>query len=248
MKREQKTQAVAIAADDMRLLAVLGDYLAEAGGFSPCRAYRRGAALLDDLARGRTAEILLLDEQLQDMDAEQFLQRLRQQKNGAQPSVILMASHTALPRLAGAELDTAAMAVKPLQLDLLVQRMRACAGMAGEKARSRCAALARQLGIAEDTVNGGYLCEAMTTVLASSERLALRKKVLRGVSEQHKVSVSAVDSGLRRVLESMEQAPAAGYLLFKQEYGLGAPRPTVGCFLHAVYRYGELCRQREGGR
>ena len=45
----------------------------------------------------------------------------------------------------------------------------------------------------------------------TSQKLAIRKEILQAVSEQYDVSVSAVDSGIRRMIDSWKQnRPRAG--------------------------------------
>ena len=38
----------------------------------------------------------------------------------------------------------------------------------------------------------------------TSQKLAIRKEILQAVSEQYDVSVSAVDSGIRRMIDQLE--------------------------------------------
>ena len=47
-----------------------------------------------------------------------------------------------------------------------------------------------------------FLCGGV--VYGTSQKLAIRKEILQAVSEQYDVSVSAVDSGIRRMIDQLE--------------------------------------------
>ena len=60
---------------------------------------------------------------------------------------------------------------------------------------------------------------------------------LQAVSEQYGVSVSAVDSGIRRMIDQLEAKPAEGWTQFKAESGFEAEKPTTGKLIYAIKRY-----------
>ena len=71
----------------------------------------------------------------------------------------------------------------------------------------------------------------------TSQKLAIRKEILQAVSEQYGVSVSAVDSGIRRMIDQLEAKPAEGWTQFKAESGFEAEKPTTGKLIYAIKRY-----------
>ena len=74
-------------------------------------------------------------------------------------------------------------------------------------------------------------------VYGTSQKLAIRKEILQAVSEQYGVSVSAVDSGIRRMIDQLEAKPAEGWTQFKAESGFEAEKPTTGKLIYAIKRY-----------
>ena len=66
---------------------------------------------------------------------------------------------------------------------------------------------------------------------------AIRKEILQAVSEQYGVSVSAVDSGIRRMIDQLEAKPDEGWMQFKAESGFEAEKPTTGKLIYAIKRY-----------
>ena len=55
--------------------------------------------------------------------------------------------------------------------------------------------------------------------------------------QQCRVSVSAVDSGIRRMIDQLEAKPAEGWTQFKAESGFEAEKPTTGKLIYAIKRY-----------
>jgi len=70
-----------------------------------------------------------------------------------------------------------------------------------------------------------------------------RKEILQAVSEQYDVSVSAVDSGIRRMIDQLEAKPSAKWLRFKDESGFADEKPTTGKLIYTVKNY--LQRQKD---
>lgn len=56
-------------------------------------------------------------------------------------------------------------------------------------------------------MNCGYLTCAVGVVFGNSQKMAIRKEILQAVGQQYNVSVSAVDSGIRRMIDQLEAAP-----------------------------------------
>lgn len=88
-----------------------------------------------------------------------------------------------------------------------------------------------------------YLSCAVGVVYGTSQKLAIRKEILQAVSEQYDVSVSAVDSGIRRMIDQLEAKPSAKWLRFKDESGFADEKPTTGKLIYTVKNY--LQRQKD---
>ena len=64
------------------------------------------------------------------------------------------------------------------------------------------------------------------------------------MGEQYEVSVSAVDSGIRRMVDQLEARPNAEWLAFKEKSGFTDEKPTTGKLIYAVKNY---LQHRKGG-
>ena len=89
-------------------------------------------------------------------------------------------------------------------------------------------------GVQGEITKCGYLTDAVTIAEQADDKLALRKQIIMTVSEMRGVSVDAVDSGLRRLIERMEENNTPAYREFKLHTGLGETRPTVGRLVYAI--------------
>ena len=58
--------------------------------------------------------------------------------------------------------------------------------------------------------------------------------VLHSVSEQFETSVTAVESGIRRMVDQLEEKPTPAWLAFKADTRLGSGKPTTGKLIYAV--------------
>ena len=70
------------------------------------------------------------------------------------------------------------------------------------------------------------------------------QEILQAVGEQYEVSVSAVDSGIRRMVDQLEARPTAEWLAFKEKSGFADEKPTTGKLIYAVKNY---LQHRKGG-
>ena len=107
----------------------------------------------------------------------------------------------------------------------------------------KCQELYEGWGIQLPDVNCNYLSCAVGVVYGTSQKLAIRKEILQAVSEQYDVSVSAVDSGIRRMIDQLEAKPSAKWLRFKDESGFADEKPTTGKLIYTVKNY--LQRQKD---
>ena len=81
-----------MASYDIRELRVHLNYLAQQDGFALCQSYRCGSELLEALEAGRAYDIILLDEQLADMTASDFVVLLNRCRLPCTPLVVLLSS------------------------------------------------------------------------------------------------------------------------------------------------------------
>lgn len=204
---------VAAAAGDERLLRVIGSYFLEDKTFARCDGYRRGRTLLDELRRERRFDALLVDEQLLDMDALEFLETLGREKLRRPPVfVMLRRGRPALCErlLAG---GVAQCFFKPCSLAGMTRRILLLTEYPAA-VRAGCARLCRAWGVQEDAANCAYLADAVLVAAGLDEGFAFGKEVAAAVGELHGVSQSAVESGLRRLIAHMERNSTADYRKF----------------------------------
>ena len=79
----------------------------------------------------------------------------------------------------------------------------------------------------------GTTC-AVGIVCSTRQKLAIRKEILQAVSEQFGISVTAVESGIRRMVDQLEEKPTPAWLAFKADTRLGSGKPTIGKLIYAV--------------
>ena len=72
---------------------------------------------------------------------------------------------------------------------------------------------------------------------------SLLRELYRMPGQQYNVSVSAVDSGIRRMIDQLEAAPNEAWNTFKQENGFADGKLTTGKLIYAVKN--QLRRQKE---
>jgi hypothetical protein len=70
--------------------------------------------------------------------------------------------------------------------------------------------------------------------LGSPHRLAIRKEILLVVGERHGLSITAVDSGIRRVREELDTLSAPAWCSFKQQYGAADKGLSTGKLIYAM--------------
>ena len=98
----------------------------------------------------------------------------------------------------------------------------------------QCGQLYETWGISRADINARYLTCAVSIVCSTSQKLAIRKEILQAVSEQFDTSVAAVESGIRRMVDQLEEIPTPAWLAFKADTRLGSGKPTTGKLIYAV--------------
>ena len=96
--------------------------------------------------------------------------------------------------------------------------------------------------------NCEYLTLAVQIACSADGKLALRKEILQGVAEQYHITVAAVDSGLRRLVEGLETRHPVEWEHFKAENGLTGLKVTTGRLVYSlqqtVLRRGIIVREQ----
>ena len=133
--------------------------------------------------------------------------------------------------------------VEQADLKSLLRELYRMPGRQGQKLERQCHALYDSWGLQQPDVNCGYLTCAVGVVFGNSQKMAIRKEILQAVGQQYNVSVSAVDSGIRRMIDQLEAAPNEAWSTFKQENGFAGDKLTTGKLIYAVKN--QLRRQKE---
>lgn len=218
---------VALAADDERITRVLGGYLLDRKAVARCEVFRRGRDLLYALSCGADYPILILDEQLFDQTAEEFVQQLVQQGLPQLPGVFILARGRYLElserlrcydfvRCLGRINDPAR----------LYHALSVWYDSAAARLADRCEPLYRSWGVQERRRDCAYLTDAVRVVLTSGEAHLLRKQVFADAGLRRGVELSAVESGIQRMIHVLAAEPTQEYQNFLARYGLQPQRVT----------------------
>lgn len=233
-ERIAKTLQIALASYDLKELRVQKHYLEEQNATVCCTCYRNGQKLLQRLRQGVYYNVVVLYSELEDMTSLQFVEQMHQQ--GQKTRLILLdegrdSYGTALkidPE------DGLYCCVERLELKKLLWEIYRMPGQQNQQLEQRCGQLYQSWGIPQSDINAAYLSRAVSIVCSTSQKLAIRKEILQTVSEQFDTSVTAVDSGIRRMVEQLEAKPVPAWEAFKAENGLGSGKPTTGKLIYAV--------------
>ena len=124
--------------------------------------------------------------------------------------------------------------VEGTELKRLLWQLYRMPGQQNQQLEQQCGQLYETWGISRADINARYLTCAVSIVCSTSQKLAIRKEILQAVSEQFEASVTAVDSGIRRMVDQLEARPGPAWLAFKADTGLGSGKPTTGKLIYAV--------------
>ena len=209
---------VALASYDRKELRVQKNYLEEQNPVLACTCFLNGHKLLQELQQGHNFDIVVLCSQMEDMSSIEFMMELRKLEH--KPLLMLFDE--------GRRKNSSALRMEDSGSCCCVERM---------ELKNLLRELYHSWGIRIPDINCSYLTSAVGVVYGTSQKLAIRKEILQAVSEQYSVSVSAVDSGIRRMIDQLEAKPAEGWTQFKAESGFEAEKPTTGKLIYAVKRY-----------
>ena len=124
--------------------------------------------------------------------------------------------------------------VEGTELKKLLWQLYRMSGQQSRQPEQLCNRLYEAWGIPQGDVNAAYLSHAVGIVCSTSQKLAIRKEILQAVSEQFETSVTAVESGIRRMVDQLEEKPTPAWLAFKADTRLGSGKPTTGKLIYAV--------------
>ena len=213
---------VALASYDRKELRVQKNYLEEQNPVLACTCFLNGHKLLQELQQGHNFDIVVLCSQMEDMSSIEFMMELRKLEH--KPLLMLFDE--------GRRKNSSALRMEDSGSCCCVERME-LKNLLRELYRMP----GHSWGIRIPDINCSYLTSAVGVVYGTSQKLAIRKEILQAVSEQYGVSVSAVDSGIRRMIDQLEAKPAEGWTQFKAESGFEAEKPTTGKLIYAIKRY-----------
>lgn len=191
--------------------------------------------------------MLVLSSQLEDMDSLTFLEKLN--RLPSHPPLLLQGD--------GWADDITAAHLQPgsrfygVGHDHLRDLLRGLLGVPGRNSMQIerfCTHLYELWKLPQPDTNCEYLTLAVQIACSADGKLALRKEILQGVAEQYHITVAAVDSGLRRLVEGLETRHPVEWERFKAENGLTGLKVTTGRLVYSlqqtVLRRGIIVREQ----
>lgn len=194
---------VALASYDRKELRVQKNYLEEQNPVLACTCFLNGHKLLQELQQGHNFDIVVLCSQMEDMSSIEFMMELRKLEH--KPLLMLFdegrRKNSSALRM---EDSGSCCCVERMELKNLLRELYRMPGQQWQRTEQQCQQLYHSWGIRIPDINCSYLTSAVGVVYGTSQKLAIRKEILQAVSEQYGVSVSAVDSGIRRMIDQLE--------------------------------------------
>ena len=89
-------------------------------------------------------------------------------------------------------------------------------------------------GIIQPDSNCDYLTEAVLIAGQSKGKLAIRKEILQVVAEHHNVTVAAVDSGLRRLIDAPATRQMPAWNILKKKKNMAAQKVNAAKLIHTL--------------
>lgn len=230
-ERTARTLHIALASYDLRELRVYKRYLQEQSPVIGCTCFRSGQKLLEQLQQGDHYDAIVLCNELDDMSGAKFTERLRQLEK--RPMLLVQDNGQ----------NSAVLSVEPAEdccvveyggLKKLLWQIYQMPGQMNQRLERQCGQLYESWGIPRTDINARYLSWAVGIVCSTTQKMAIRKEILQAVSEQFDTSVTAVDSGIRRMVDQLEARTNPAWTAFKAETGLNASKPTTGKLIYAV--------------
>lgn len=247
-ERDAENLRVALMSYDDRELRIRKFYLEEQSTIIRCTCFQSGEPVLQALRQERCFDVLVLSSQLEDMDSLTFLEKLN--RLPSHPPLLLQGD--------GWTDDITAAHLQPgsrfygVGHDHLRDLLRGLLGVPGRNSMQIerfCTHLYELWKLPQPDTNCEYLTLAVQIACSADGKLALRKEILQGVAEQYHITVAAVDSGLRRLVEGLEKTRhPVEWEHFKAENGLTGLKVTTGRLVYSlqqtVLRRGIIVREQ----
>lgn len=222
-----RTLQIALGSYDRKELRVQKNYIQEQCAGSECTCFQNGSRLLEQLQQGRRFDAVILCSQLEDMSGLELLTELRTTE--ARPPVLMIdEARRQNSSILCPESGEGLCYVGRTELRSLLWELYRMPGRQNRQMERRCQELYEGWGIRQPDMNSRYLSSAVGVVYGTIQKLAIRKEILQAVGEQYEVSVSAVDSGIRRMVDQLEARPTAEWLAFKEKSGFTAGAAECG--------------------
>lgn len=203
-EREAAGMRVALMSYDERELRVRKFYLEEQSPTISCTCFQSGEPVLEALRKAWCFDVLVLSGQLEDMDSLTFIERLNQLPN--RPALLLQGDgwyddHTTSCLKRSRKM----FCIEHGHLQDLMRGLLGVPGQNSTRIERFCIQLYEQWGIPQPNTNCEYLTLALQIACSADGKLALRKEILRGVADEYHITVAAVDSGLRRMIDGLSK-------------------------------------------
>ena len=237
-----KPLKIALASYDRKELRVQKRYLEEEGASITCTCFLSGARLFQRLQQDHSFDVAILCSEMEDMTGLEFMMNIRSLE---QRPVLLLFNEERRNNDSALCMETEDGVFYVGQADLksLLRELYRMPGQQGQKLERQCRELYESWGLQQPDVNCSYLTCAVSVVFGNSQKMAIRKEILQTVGQQYNVSVSAVDSGIRRMIDQLEADPNEAWSTFKEENGFAEDKLTTGKLIYAVKN--QLRRQKE---
>lgn len=234
-EREAAGMRVALMSYDERELRVRKFYLEEQSRTISCTCFQSGEPVLEALRKAWCFDVLVLSGQLEDMDSLTFIERLNQLPN--RPALLLQGDgwyddHTTSCLKRSRKM----FCIEHGHLQDLMRGLLGVPGQNSTRIERFCIQLYEQWGIPQPNTNCEYLTLALQIACSADGKLALRKEILRGVADEYHITVAAVDSGLRRMIDGLETRAPSGWERYKAENSLTGMKITTGKLIYSLQR------------
>lgn len=229
---DKKPVRISLCSADRMLMRAMSNYILECGAADRCAIYQRGENLLRDLETGADYTGLVLDDMMRDMDALELLLQLQKQHLKQRPVIFVLSMPETFCRIQKKVPELVDVFLcKPLNPEILVERLRLFCSDTTEETTSSIHPLLQEWDTPIEQSQMEYFSLSVGLMERTGNAMALRKELLPAVAASCGVSVSAVDSSLRRMIRTLEETGTPEYLRFKAENGLTGKKPTVKKFL-----------------
>ncbi len=227
---------IAIASYDPRFFRICENYLTCLGSHAlQYETYRSGEELLARLEQGFPYQALLLDNALADMDTMMFCRRLQELHPSCRPWLLLVLTWDAqeLDSLFQSDDSVRAWTPRLSSLNSLLLDLQSLLNRSPQPDPDPLGRLLANWGAPLQMVGVGYLKESVSLALQYDSHFAIRKDILQEVGDRHTLTDFAVDSGIRRLIDALDNQNAPAWQDFRRRHNLPA-KLTTGKFIYAI--------------